>query len=140
VEGKTQEELLEVQRTSEVGGDIYQAATFEIQRIQQDTNNIQIASLIEEIKKLKNITENNSESSIQNARSSNKLSKVAIGIALASLITQVIFSTHQEIHCAYINSIAGEPFVSYDDCYLHFDFGLLGSPVFRIPDYKVSVK
>jgi len=42
VEGKTQEELIEIHRNSVVGGDVYRAVTFEIQRIQQDTNNIMI--------------------------------------------------------------------------------------------------
>ena len=78
VEGKSQEELLEIQRTSVVDGEIYKAVTFEIQRIQQDTNNIQIANLIGEIQKIKDIASENSDSSKRFATSSLAIAIVAI--------------------------------------------------------------
>ena len=82
VEGKTQEELIKTQRNSVVGGDVYKAVTFEIQRIQQDTNNIQIAKLIDEVQKLKELTSENSDSSKQFAVSSRGISIAAIFVSL----------------------------------------------------------
>jgi len=78
VEGKTQQELVEIQRNSVVDGDIYKAVTFEIQRIQQDTNNIQIDNLISEVQKLKDITSENSDSSKRFATWSLMIAVVAI--------------------------------------------------------------
>ncbi|MCX6786225.1 MAG: hypothetical protein NTU85_00120 [Candidatus Kaiserbacteria bacterium] len=133
IENKTYEELLETQKNSVVGGDVHEAVTLEIQRIQQDTNNIQIAKLIGEIKKLKEITDKNAKISTESAQSSNKLSKVAIWIAIAMLITQIMFSTHQKSDCVWITS-TGNSSVHYSGCYRQFDFGLLGTYTFSLPD------
>lgn len=133
-EGKTQAELLEIQKNSVVGGDVHQAVTLEIQRIQQDTNNIQIAKLIEEIQKLKKITDKNAETSTESARSSNKLSKVAIWIAIATLVSQIAFSTHQKSDCIWSSVSTSNPSTHYSGCYRQFDFGLLGAYTFSLPD------
>src|SRR3990167_3808484 len=93
--GKTYEELLETQRTSVVGGDIYHAVTFEIQRIQQDTNNTQIANLISEIQKLKDITSENSESSKRFAISSRIISIAAIIVTLIIGAVQIYLAKIQ---------------------------------------------
>lgn len=82
IEGKTQQDLVEIQRNSVVDGDIYKAVTFEIQRIQQDTNNIQIANLIGEIQKLKSIASENSDSSKRFATWSLVIAIIAIAISL----------------------------------------------------------
>ncbi len=73
---KSQEELVEIRRNSDIGTEIYIRANEEIQRIQLDTNNKQIASLTDEFK--------------INAKSTDRLAKYAIYIALASLIIQLI--------------------------------------------------
>ncbi len=78
LKNKTYEQLIEIQRNSVPGGDIYEQTTQEINRIQQDTNNIQIAKLIDETRTLKEITE-------KNARSGKWLSIIAIVIALVAL-------------------------------------------------------
>jgi hypothetical protein len=88
VEGKTQEELIEIQRNSVVGGDVYKAVTFEIQRIQQDTNNIQIAKLIGEIQKLKDVASENSDSS-------KRFATWSLTIAVAAIIVSLIIGSVQ---------------------------------------------
>jgi len=139
-EGKTEKELLEIQKNSVVGGDVHQAVTLEIQRIQQDTNNIQIANLISEIKELKDITAKNALISDQNTQSSNKLGRIAIYIAVATLFAQVVFSTHQDISCASSNYGAGQTFILYQDCYRNLDLGLFGKYSFKIADYKIPAE
>ncbi len=133
-EGKTQEELLEIQKNSVVGGEVHQAVTLEIQRIQQDTNNKQIAVLIGEVQKLKDITDRIAQASDQSAVSSNRLSKIAIWIAVAALIAQVVFSTHQKSDCIWFSVSTSDPSTHYSGCYRQFDFGLLGTYTFSLPD------
>src|SRR3989344_6962247 len=86
VKDKTLEELIRTQRTSVIGGDVHQAVTLEIQRIQQNTNNTQIANLIGEVKALKDITKTNAETSTQNAKSSHKVAVAAFFIGAISLL------------------------------------------------------
>jgi hypothetical protein len=100
-EGKTQAELLEIQKNSVVGGDIHQAVTLEIQRIQQDTNNIQIANLIAEVRTLTEVTDKNATISDKNSVGANRLAVVAICIALASFMSQVAFSIHAILVLAF---------------------------------------
>lgn len=92
-EGKTQEELLEIQKNSVVGGDVHQAVTLEIQRIQQDTNNIQIAKLIGEVRKLKDIASENSDSSKLFAISSRWISIAAIVVSIIIGGAQIYLAT-----------------------------------------------
>lgn len=135
VEGKSQAELIEIQRNSVVDGDIYKAVTFEIQRIQQDTNNTQIANLIGEIKKLKNIAESNASDSKRDASSSKRLSRIAIWIAVIAIIVQVIFSIRNKSDCIWSSVSTGDPRTHYSGCYRQFDFGLLGTYTFSLPDH-----
>lgn len=98
IENKKQEELLETQKNSVVGGDVHQAVTLEIQRIQQDTNNIQIAKLIQEVQKLKDIT---SENSI----SSRRFAGWSLGIAIVSILISLFIGGVQ----IYLAKIQAEP-------------------------------
>ncbi len=63
IKGKSYKKLLNIRHNSTPGGEVNQQITEEIQRIQQDTNNIQIAKLIQEVQNLKDITSENSISS-----------------------------------------------------------------------------
>ncbi|MEK7499512.1 MAG: hypothetical protein AAB649_02810, partial [Patescibacteria group bacterium] len=123
-----------IQKNSVVGGEVHQAVTLEIQRIQQDTNNKQIAVLIGEVQKLKDITDRIAQASDQSAVSSNRLSKIAIWIAVAALIAQVVFSTHQKSDCIWFSVSTSDPSTHYSGCYRQFDFGLLGTYTFSLPD------
>lgn len=100
VEGKTQEELIKTQRNSVVGGDVYQAVTFEIQRIQQDTNNIQIAKLIVEVQKLKDITNQNIKTEVKDSKRTRNLAWLAILIAVIGILVQVALSINRKDSCA----------------------------------------
>lgn len=113
----------------------------ELQKRQQENNNEQISSLIDEIKKLKDITDKNAKTSAQNAQSDNKLAKIAICIAIISIITQIIFSIHNEIKCNYVissTSNPNEPQQFNSGCYRIIDLGLLGIRTFQIPDYPTK--
>lgn len=76
---------IDIQRHSVPGGDVYEQVTQEIHRIQQDTNNTQIANLIGEIKILKTITKENADISFKNASSANRMVKWAIIAAVINL-------------------------------------------------------
>ncbi|MDO8594128.1 MAG: hypothetical protein Q7R93_01255 [bacterium] len=91
---KTLDELLKTQANSVVGGEVHQAVTLEIQRIQQDTNNTQISKLIAEVSALKSITEQGTNTSDQNARSSNKLAKTAVWISIVLGVLTILFNVH----------------------------------------------
>lgn len=82
IEGKSYRELHEIRHQSIPGSDVWQQVTEEIQRIQQDTNNTQIASLIDETQKLKDIALENSDSSKQFAVSTRWLSIAAIAVSV----------------------------------------------------------
>lgn len=82
LKNKTYEELHELRRNSVPGGEVFEQVTKEIERIQQDTNNIQIAKLIGEVTELKNIANDN-------AQSSNKLATRAIVIAVIGILISV---------------------------------------------------
>ncbi len=82
---KPYKELVELRKQSVPGGDVYEQLTQEINRIQQDTNNVQIAKLIEETKILKGITERNATTSENYPRKANWLAIIAIVIALIAL-------------------------------------------------------
>ncbi len=106
VEGKSQAELLQTQRTSVVDGDIYKAVTFEIQRIQQDTNNIQIANLTDEVKRLKEIADQNTASSDKNARSSTKIAIAAFCVGVLSVVIAAIQTETSYNHeCTYTGTV-----------------------------------
>src|SRR3990167_801738 len=111
-------------------------ALYELQRRQQKLNTEQISTLIKEIRKLKNIADENAETAHQTAKSSNRLAKTAITIAVVSLISQGLFSTHQEIRCAFRQQSSNDPFLYHTGCFRYFDFGLLGKYSIKIPDYK----
>jgi hypothetical protein len=101
IENKTQKELLEIQKASVIGGDIHRAVTIEIQRIQQDVNNIQIAKLIGEVQKLKDIT---SENSI----SSKRFANWSLGIAIVSILISLFIGGVQ----IYLAKIQVEPILT----------------------------
>lgn len=134
IEGKSYSELYDVLYNSLPGTPIYEQVLEEIHRIQQDTSNTQVANLISEIQKLKEITDKNAESTSESARSSNKLARIAVWIAIATLITQIIFSTHTKSECRGSSRSAGDPVIHHSDCYLQFDLGLLGTYTFSLPD------
>ena len=137
---KTEEELLAIQRDSadnaNVPSSIYHAVNLELQRRQQETNSTQISALIKEIRELKDITARNAETSTESARSSNRLAKVAILIAVFSLVAQVLFSTHQNEGCGINSTATGDDFMHYSACYRTFDLGLLGKYQIPLANYK----
>lgn len=90
LKNKSYEELLEIRRNSIPGADIYQQADAEINRIQQDTNNTQIAKLIDEIKILKDVTKDNADLSKRNSKNSDYLAKVAIGLAIVQSFLSIV--------------------------------------------------
>jgi hypothetical protein len=133
---KTDEELHNIKNRKPVPNIITHEVDIEIQRRFQEANLQQISSLVEEIKKLKNITDENGKISMQNAQSDSRLSRVAICIAVATLFTQIVFSTHQERTCDIHVSTDDPSFVHYTNCYRIFDLGLLGTHSFRLSDFK----
>ena len=135
VEGKSQEELLETQRNSVVNGDVYKAVTFEIQRIQQDTNNIQIAKLISEMQQLKEIADLNAKTATKNAISDNFLARTAIVIAVAGLIVQTLLGIHHKLTCRIIGKL--DTVTEYIGCQREVDVGAFGTLYFDIDDFKV---
>jgi hypothetical protein len=82
IKDKNYRELIETQQKSIPGGNVYEQVTQAINRIQQDTNNTQIANLIGEVQKLKDISSENSNSSKQFAISSRWISIVAITVSI----------------------------------------------------------
>lgn len=132
---KTEEELLDIKRKKLVPNIITREVDIEIQRRQQEENNKQISSLIAEIIKLKDITDENTTTSAKNARIANMLATTAIFIAVFSLIIQILFSTHQQVHCRMSNTSTDDPFIHYTECYRNFDLGLFGERSYRIPDF-----
>ncbi len=115
-------------------------ALYELQRRLQKKNTEQITALVKEIKSLKSIVDKNAETTTQSARSSNRLAKTAIIVAVMTLIVQVLFSVHQELRC-YSSAVYPEPpsnklFNHYSDCQRHFDLGLFGKHSIKISDYK----
>lgn len=133
---KSEEELFAIQRNSVIPGPIYEVVTQEIQRRQQENNTNQISTLIKEIAELKNITYKSAETATRNAASANSLVRVAIFIAIASLITQILFSAHQRVRCGSSYTSNTEP-VYYTDCYRSFDLGLFSERTYKIPDIVV---
>lgn len=107
----------------------------ELQKRQQENNNKQIHSLISEVKNLKNIVDINAKISIQNNKSNNRLSIIAIVIAVIGIITQVAFSIHNEVKCNTIRSSSSNPRQINSNCYRILDFGLFGRKILQIPDY-----
>ena len=135
VKGKSYEEMMHTLRNAVPGGDVYELLRLEINKIQQDTNNIQTAKLIEEIEELKSITEKNVGISKQEAASSNKLSKIAIAIAVIGIILQVIFSIRNKSGCIWSSVSTSDPKPFHSGCYRQFDFGLLGVYTYSLPDH-----
>lgn len=135
VENKSQEELLETQRNSVVGGDVYKAVTFEIQRIQQDTNNIQIAKLIGEMQQLKEIADLNAKTATKNALSDRRLASTAIVIAVVGLIFQTILGVHHKVTCRTIGKL--DTVTEYYGCQREVDLGAFGTLYFDMKDFKV---
>src|SRR5579872_3244244 len=122
---KTDEELIRMRRdtssNSYVPGSIYHEINFEIQRRNEERNTEQIHLLITEIKKLKNISETNAEIARNNGRSSDRLAKVAIVIAVIGFLTQVILSIHQDKTCLATATTSDPGFMEYTNCYRTFD-------------------
>ncbi len=90
LKNKSYEELLEIRRNSIPRGDTHEQAGAEINRIQQDTNNTQIAKLIDEIKILKDITKDNADLSKKNSKNSDYLAKVAIWLAIVQSFLSIV--------------------------------------------------
>lgn len=80
---KSQKELQEMLQSFSPDSTEYKVVSFEIQRIQQDTNNIQTANLIE-------LTRKNAETSEKTAKSNEQLAKTAIVIAITIGILQIL--------------------------------------------------
>jgi hypothetical protein len=80
---KSQKELQEMLQGFSPDSTEYKVVAFEIQRIQQDTNNNQIANLIDYIKEFSKRAE-------ENSRNDRILTYFAIGIAIIALVVQII--------------------------------------------------
>jgi len=128
-EGKTQKELLEIQKNSVVGGDIHQAATLEIQRIQQDTNNIQIAKLIGEVQKLKDIIGENIKIEAKDAKRTRGIAWLAIILSVIGILAQVALSINRRDSCA---DFGGGDI----RCTTWFEAGIFGTSV--IPERSIA--
>lgn len=115
-------------------------ALYELQRRLQEKGTKQINSLMKEIKELKDVTKINAETSKQDFQSANRLATRAVWIAIATLIAQVVFSTHQEIQCLMRNYSADNKTVTYQDCHRDLDFGLLGTYSIKMSDYTAPVE
>ena len=129
---KTDEELFAIKHRKPAPNSTTHEVDTEIQRRLQERNLEQINSLIGEVSKLKDIADTNS-------RSSERLSIIAISIALLSLVAQVLFSTHQTLRCGTSFQSNTAP-TQYGDCYKTFDFGLFGERTYRIPDFTSPSK
>jgi len=80
---KSQKELQEMLQGLSPDSTEYKVVAFEIQRIQQDVNNQQIANLTDHIKEFSKKVE-------ENSRNDRKLTYFAIGIAIIALVVQII--------------------------------------------------
>jgi hypothetical protein len=99
-------------------------AVQELQRRQQEKNTEQISVLIKEIKKLKDITKENTEISYKNTHSASKIAKWAFIMATVSTLVVVMeFKTHigWPEHCDYLYDFQGHP--SHKKCLYVVEFG-----------------
>ena len=80
---KSQEELVKMLQGMHADSTEYKNTSFEIQRMQQDTNNIQIANLTDLIKQY-------IHTATKSSKNDRNLSRVAIVIATISLIIQLL--------------------------------------------------
>jgi hypothetical protein len=139
IEGKSYRELHEIRHSSIPGSDVYQQVVEEIHRIQQDTNNTQVANLINEIKVLKNITEKSAETSKRNAKSDSNLAHKAIFISVIAIIVQAIFSIHYTYECRHIYTDDSTKSIQYSGCYRKFDLAGMGTHVFEVDDFSTPI-
>jgi hypothetical protein len=113
-------------------------ALYELQRRLQEKNTRQIATLVKEIKALKDITDKNAKTTTQAARGSDISAKTAITIACLSVLFQILFSIHQDLRCGLITGEAGNPLSHYSDCYRTFDLGVFGKKTFKVKDFDAT--
>ncbi len=89
-----------------------------------------ISKLVKEMGVLKKATTDNAHTASLSSESSTRLGRLAIKIAIAGIIAQVLLSIHWEIQC---------PFGSGFACYAKTDLGILGTwpiPItFGLPPY-----
>lgn len=131
----TEEELQ--QKVNQVDPKYAALAQYELQRRLQEKNADQISTLTKELKKLKDVTKQNADISTKNADSDNRLARIAISIAIASLIVQTAFSIHHKLECRF-NGIDGKEHY-YSGCYRTFDFGIFGTIPFKVKDFTTPV-
>ena len=113
-------------------------ALYELQRRQQKENSDQVSELVNEIRKLKKITDQNRKTAVENAKSDNKLARIAIVIALVAVITQVMFSIKREFRCHV--AIHTPDYIEYSACENVFDLGIFGVHNFGVEDFTVPLK
>jgi hypothetical protein len=107
-------------------------AMYELQRRLQKDNAHEIALLTREIKKLKDIVAENAETTRKAGKNSNNLALLAIFIASASFITQVIFSMDSKSFCYEEKPLEGKPgFFELSDCVSEVHFGYFGWRSFK---------
>lgn len=102
---KPYEELVELRKKAVVG-EVFEQLTKEIERIQQDTNNIQIADLTTQIKIL-----NQNTNKYSNTSSRASLAMIALTVAL------VIFTSAQAAIAYYTYKSSQEPITIRKACY-----------------------
>ncbi|MGB3921800.1 MAG: hypothetical protein WBL19_00760 [Minisyncoccia bacterium] len=123
IKDRSYEELIDTQRSSIPGGEVYEQVTQAIHRIQQDTNNTQIAKLINEVGKLKEITEEDFKTTKKENKLAKTISIFAILLSMLGILTQVALDIERKDNC-------------YDypegrQCVTWFDFGIFGT--YKIP-------
>ncbi len=113
-------------------------ALYELQRRQQKENSNQISTLVDEVKKLKEITNRNRETAVKNAKSDNQLARIAIVIAIVAVVTQVITGIKHEFKCGA--SFHSQESIEYRDCENIYDFGIIGVKHFPVEDFVVPLE
>lgn len=76
-------------------GPVIMLAQNELQKRINRANTESVVSLREELSRLVKLTDKNAETSAESTRSANKLSKIAIWIAVAAFVTQSVFAIYQ---------------------------------------------
>jgi len=111
---------------------------YELQSRQQKENSEQISSLVHELKSLGDITNKNAEVAAKNAESDNRLARIAISIAVVSVLVQVAFSVHQNLECGVSSEADGQR--TYSSCVRTVNLGIFGSFYFTVKDFTVPVE
>ena len=101
ISGKSYAELVELRKNSVAGGDVYIQLSDEIQRIQKDTENVQTADLVDQLKNLNGKIEKYSHSSDKASRA---MIYITVGLVILALAQSAIayFAYQQDVRSVQV--------------------------------------